>query len=256
MLSVDLNCDLGEGYGAWQLGHDAALLEIVSSANVACGFHAGDPNIMRDVCRVAAANGVTIGAQVSYHDRVGFGRRFIDIESDDLTNDVIYQIGALSAFASAAGSRVAYVKPHGALYHAVNAHPHQAAAVAAAIRIADSTLAVLCMDDSEFARAAKAEGLHAVREAYADRVYESDGRLRSRRAHGAVIASPDGAIAQARSIVTRRSVNLWNGGTCSVLADSICVHGDTPGAVDLARAVRQGLEDAGVSIEPFVPSGL
>lgn len=251
MPSIDLNSDLGEGYGIWKLGNDDELLDVITSANVACGFHGGDPNIMRHVCRRAAEGGVAIGAQVSYQDRAGFGRRYIDVEANDLTNDVLYQIGALRIFAEAAGTGVSYVKPHGALYHAVTDQIEQAAAVVEGVRLADPYLAVLCMSGSAFESAAREAGLRTVTEGYADRAYEDNGRLRSRRLEGAVLASPHAVVAQALSIASKGSVTTHTGQTIPINAQSLCVHGDTPGAVDLARAIRRSLEDTGARIESF-----
>ncbi len=196
MPSIDLNSDLGEGFGHWSLGDDDALLGVVTSANVACGFHAGDASIMRTVCHRAAEHGVAIGAQVGYRDLPGFGRRFIDIEPEALTQDVIYQVGALQAFARIAGSRVSYVKPHGALYNAIVHHEEQAAAVVAAILDLDATLPVLGLPGSAWLRLAQEAGLRTVSEAFADRAYTPEGTLVSRRLPGAVLTDAD-AIARA-----------------------------------------------------------
>ncbi len=181
MAGIDLNADLGEGFGVWRLGDDDAMLGIVSSANVACGFHAGDPAGLLRVCRSAAERGVRVGAQVSYRDLAGFGRRFIDVAADELLADVVYQIGALQAIAHAAGSSVCYVKPHGALYNTIVTHPAQAAAVAEAVRLVDPGLPVLGMAGSVFFDEAARRGLRVVAEAFADRAYRPDGRLVSRR---------------------------------------------------------------------------
>src|SRR5690349_18464639 len=185
--SVDLNADLGEGFGVWTLGDDEAMLDIVTSANVACGFHAGDPAGLLRVCRAAAKRGVRIGAQVSYRDLAGFGRRFIDVGPDELTAEVIYQIGALSAIATAAGSSVSYVKPHGALYNSIVTHESQARAVAAAVHAVDPGLPVLGLAGSVFFDAAGELGLRTVAEAFADRAYRPDGQLVSRHEPGAVL---------------------------------------------------------------------
>ncbi|WP_019739899.1 LamB/YcsF family protein, partial [Mycobacterium avium] len=195
MAGIDLNADLGEGFGVWRLGDDDAMLGIVSSANVACGFHAGDPAGLLRVCRSAAERGVRVGAQVSYRDLAGFGRRFIDVAADELLADVVYQIGALQAIAHAAGSSVCYVKPHGALYNTIVTHPAQAAAVAEAVRLVDPGLPVLGMAGSVFFDEAARRGLRVVAEAFADRAYRPDGRLVSRREPGAVLADP-AAIAE------------------------------------------------------------
>ena len=252
MTTVDLNCDLGEGFGHWTLGDDEALLGVVSSANVACGFHASDPTIMRRVCAQAVEAGVVIGAQVGYRDLPGFGRRFIDIEPDALANDVIYQIGALEAFARAAGGRVDYVKPHGALYNAIVHHEEQAAAVVEAILAHDRTLPVMGLPGSVWLRRAEEAGLTTVHEAFADRAYTPEGTLVSRRLEGAVLHDPDLIARRCVAIAAGEPIEDVEGGPITVRADSICVHGDTPGAVEIARAVRAGLESAGVDVRPFV----
>jgi len=248
---LDLNSDLGEGYGRWTLGDDAALLEIVTSANVACGFHAGDPATIDRTVRTAVERGVAVGAQVSYPDLVGFGRREIDVPPGDLTADVLYQLGALEAFARAAGSRVRYVKPHGALYNRIVRDPVQAAAVAEAIRRYDPALPLLTLPGSAAAAAAAEAGIEAVGEGFADRAYTGDGRLVSRREPGAVLEDPGRVAARAARMATERRVGTVDGGEVAVEVRSLCVHGDTPGAVELARAVRTALEEAGVVLEAF-----
>jgi 5-oxoprolinase (ATP-hydrolysing) subunit A len=248
---VDLNSDLGEGYGHWALGDDAALLEVVTSANVACGFHAGDPATIDRTVRTAAELGVAIGAQVSYPDLVGFGRREIDVPPDDLTADVLYQIGALEAFARAAGSRVRYVKPHGALYNRIARDPVQAAAVVEAIRRYDPALPLLTLPGSVAMEAAGEAGIPSVGEGFADRAYTAEGRLVSRREPGAVLHDPEQVAARAVVMATEHRVEAAGGEQVAVEVRSLCVHGDTPGAVDLARAVRTALEHAGVTLEAF-----
>jgi UPF0271 protein len=248
---LDLNSDLGEGYGRWTLGDDAALLEIVTSANVACGFHAGDPATIDRTVRTAVERGVAVGAQVSYPDLVGFGRREIDVPPGDLTADVLYQLGALEAFARAAGSRVRYVKAHGALYNRIVRDPVQAAAVAEAIRRYDPALPLLTLPGSAAAAAAAEAGIEAVGEGFADRAYTGDGRLVSRREPGAVLEDPGRVAARAARMATEGRVGTVDGGEVAVEVRSLCVHGDTPGAVELARAVRAALEAAGVVLEAF-----
>ena len=248
---MDLNSDLGEGYGHWALGDDAALLEVVTSANVACGFHAGDPATIDRTVRTAVDHGVAVGAQVSYPDLVGFGRRDMDVPPDDLTADVLYQLGALEAFAKAAGSRVRYVKPHGALYNRIAGDPVQAAAVVEAIRRYDPALPLLTLPGSAAMQAAAAAGIPAVGEGFADRAYTGQGRLQSRREPGAVLHDPDQVAARALRMATEGRVETVDGGEVEVEIRSLCVHGDTPGAVALAKAVRAALDQAGVRLEAF-----
>jgi 5-oxoprolinase (ATP-hydrolysing) subunit A len=248
---VDLNSDLGEGFGRWELGDDDALLDVVTSANVACGFHAGDAVTMRRVCERAVERGVAIGAQVGYRDLPGFGRRFIDVEPYALTQDVVYQLGALQAFAAVAGSTVRYVKPHGALYNAIVTHEEQAAAVVQAVLDHDAALPVMGLPGSAWLRQAEQAGLRVVREAFADRAYTPGGALVSRRLPGAVLHDADEIARRCVAMATGEPVTDVDGGALRLSPDSICVHGDTPGAVDIARRVRAELEGAGVSLEPF-----
>ena len=253
MTAVDLNSDLGEGFGHWQLGDDDALLDVVTSANVACGYHAGDASIMRRVCARAVEVGVAIGAQVGYRDLPGFGRRFIDIEPEALTQDVIYQVGALEAFARVAGSRVRYVKPHGALYNAIVHHEEQAAAVVQAIVDYDRTLPVLGLPGSAWLRLAAEAGLTVVAEAFADRAYTPEGTLVSRRLTGAVLHDAAEIANRCVAMATGKPIEDVEGGSLMISPGSICVHGDTAGAVDIARQVSEGLTRAGVTVAPFAP---
>ncbi|ROS42506.1 LamB/YcsF family protein [Amycolatopsis thermoflava] len=251
MTGVDLNADLGEGFGIWHLTEDDALLEIVSSANVACGFHAGDPSVLRRVTASAAARGVTVGAQVAYRDLAGFGRRFMDVPPDELANDVLYQIGALNAFAKAAGARVGYVKPHGALYNAIVSNAEQAAAVVEAVRMFDPSLPVLGLPGSEWLRQAEKAGLRPVREAFADRAYTPSGTLVSRREPGAVIHDADEVVRRCVRMAVEGVITAIDGSEVKVEPQSICLHGDTPGAVEIGRRVRAALVEAGVSVRSF-----
>jgi UPF0271 protein len=248
---VDLNSDLGEGFGQWTLGDDDALLDVVTSANVACGFHASDPLIMQRVCARAVEAGVAIGAQVGYRDLPGFGRRFIDMEPEALTADVVYQIGALEAFAKVAGSRVRYVKPHGALYNAIVHHEEQAAAVVAAVVAYDPTLPVLGLPGSAWLRLAAEAGLTVVHEAFADRAYTPEGTLVSRRLPGAVLHDPAEIAARCVAMAAGEPILDVEGAELTLQPGSICVHGDTPGAVEIARKVREALTTAGVTLAPF-----
>ncbi len=251
MAGIDLNADLGEGYGVWRLGDDDAMLQIVTSANVACGFHAGDPAGLLRVCRRAAERGVRIGAQVSYRDLAGFGRRFIDVAAEDLVADVVYQIGALQAMASASDSAVSYVKPHGALYNTIVTNREQAAAVVEAVRLVDATLPVLGMAGSAFFDEAARVGLPTVAEAFADRAYRPDGRLVSRREPGAVLGEPSAIAERVVAMVSSGLLTAIDGTEIAVSVESICVHGDSPGAVQIATAVRDRLQAAGIDIKAF-----
>ncbi|WAL69606.1 LamB/YcsF family protein [Amycolatopsis cynarae] len=248
---MDLNSDLGEGFGVWPLTHDEALLRIVTSANVACGFHAGDPSVLRKVTERAARRGVAIGAQVAYRDLAGFGRRFIDVDPAELVNDVIYQIAALDGFARVAGTRVSYVKPHGALYNAIVTHAEQAAAVVEAVKRYDRSLPVLGLPGSEWLRQAEAAGLTTVREAFADRAYTAEGTLVSRRLPGAVVEDPDEVVERVVRMAIEGTVTAIDGSVVKVEPQSVCVHGDTPGAVEIALRVRDALLRAGVRLRPF-----
>lgn len=250
---VDLNSDLGEGFGIWKLGDDEALLDVVTSANVACGFHAGDPNILRRVCDVAVSRGVSIGAQVSYHDLAGFGRRSMDIDAASLTNDVIYQIGALDGFARIAGSSVRYVKPHGALYNRTVYDDDQAAAVVAAVVAYDPTLPLLGLPGSALLRHAEQAGLRTVTEAFADRGYTAEATLVPRSQAGALLDDPAAVAERMVQMLLTGRLRSVDGVDVSVSARSICVHGDSPGAVAMAVAVRKALAEAGVEIRSFAP---
>jgi len=233
---VDLNADVGESFGRWTLGDDAGLLPHLTSANVACGFHAGDPLTLRRTAALCVAHGVRIGAQVGYRDLAGFGRRFIAVPPAELTADVLYQLGALDGLARVAGSGVVYLKPHGALYHAVNARPEQAQAVIDAV-VEYGGLPVMGLPGSPFLLLAEAAGLPVVTEGFADRGYLPDGGLVPRGQVGALLESPDEAA--------RQAVRL------APTVDSLCVHGDSPGAVAIAAAVRAALERAGTEVAPF-----
>ncbi|MFM6848484.1 MAG: LamB/YcsF family protein [Terrabacter sp.] len=250
-MHLDLNADVGESFGAWTLGDDAAVLDVVTSANVACGFHAGDPLTLRTTCAYAAERGVVVGAQVGYRDLAGFGRRFVDVPADALTADVIYQLGALAAMAHVAGTRVAYVKPHGALYNAIVHHEAQAQAVVDAVVAVDTSLPILGLPGSVVLDRATAAGLRAVSEAFADRSYTPDGRLVPRTEPGAVLHDVAEVAARVVRLAREGVVAAVDGTDVEVRAESVCIHGDTPGAVEMARAVRRELEAAGFEIRPF-----
>lgn len=252
MATIDLNSDVGESFGRWSLGDDLAMFGSVSSANVACGFHAGDPSVIRNTCRQAAAAGVAIGAHVGYRDLAGFGRRFMDISPTELADDVVYQIGALQALAAVEGARVQYVKPHGGLYNAIVTHTAQAQAVVDAVKSVDPSLPILGLPGSEVLRLAEAAGLRAVTEAFADRAYNPDGTLVSRSLPGAVLEDPEQVAEHVLRMATESAVRTIDGSILKIRAESICVHGDSPGAVAMATAVKSALGEAGVSIGSFL----
>jgi len=251
MTTIDLNSDVGESFGRWTLGDDAAMLTAVTSANVACGFHAGDPTTLRRTCLDAAAAGVVVGAQVGYRDLAGFGRRFIDMDPVELADDIVYQIGALQALAAVAGSRVSYVKPHGALYNTAVHHEVQARAVVDAVRSVDPNLPVLGLPGSRLLALAEAAGLRAVTEAFADRGYTPAGTLVPRSQPGALLHDPAQVAARMVRLVTDGKITAIDGSDIAVRAESLCVHGDSPGAVQMAGAVRDALEQAGVTVAAF-----
>ncbi|WP_309082461.1 5-oxoprolinase subunit PxpA [Zhihengliuella sp.] len=247
---IDLNCDVGESFGAWTLGDDAAILPLVTSANIACGFHGGDPSVMRATVATAAERGVAVGAHVAYRDLAGFGRRFLDCTPAELADDVLYQLGALDAFARAAGTRVSYVKPHGALYNAIVTHEAHAGAVVEAVA-ALGDLPVLGLPGAVVLRLAEERGLRPVTEAFADRAYTPEGRLVPRREPGAVLHDPAAIAARMVRLATSGRIEAVDGTEIELSAESICVHGDTAGAVEIAGRVREGLTAAGVAIRRF-----
>ncbi|KIR64490.1 MULTISPECIES: LamB/YcsF family protein [Micromonospora] len=248
---MDLNADLGEGFGIWRLGDDEALLDLITSANVACGFHGGDPSTMRRVCAAAAHRGVAVGAQVGYRDLAGFGRRHIAYAFADLRDETTYQLGALDAFCRAYRTRVRYLKPHGALYHAASVDESQAAALIAAIDDYDRDLPVLCAPGSVLAQLATGAGLRVVAEGFADRGYLPNGTLVPRTALGALVTDPEQVAARAVRMATEQTVVAVDGTVVPCPVESICLHGDTPGAVASAELVRAALLEAGVTLTPF-----
>ncbi|MCL7460993.1 LamB/YcsF family protein [Micromonospora sp. MSM11] len=248
---MDLNADLGEGFGIWQLGDDAALLDLITSANVACGFHAGDASTMRRVCEGAAARGVAVGAQVGYRDLAGFGRRHIAYAFAELRDEVTYQLGALDAFCRLFRTRVRYLKPHGALYHAAACDEAQAAALVAAVGDYDDQLPLLCPPGSVLAQLAAGAGLRVAAEGFADRGYLPNGSLVPRTAPGALVTDPEEVAARAVRMAVERTVVAVDGSVVPCPVESICLHGDTPGAVRCAELVRAALIDAGVTLTPF-----
>lgn len=250
-MKIDLNSDLGESRGVWRMGDDAAMLGIVTSANVACGFHAGDPAGILATLKTAAERGIAIGAHVAYPDLVGFGRRAMDIASADLVAGVVYQIGALQALARAAGTKVRYVKPHGALYNTIAHDARQARDVIAAIRAVDPRLPLVVLAGAPLAGWAADAGLRVVAEAFADRGYAPDGTLLPRGTPGAVLHDPVRVAQRMLRLVQDGMVETADGSLARVRADSICVHGDSPGALAMAAQLRHVLEGAGVTLAPF-----
>ncbi|MBP2437672.1 LamB/YcsF family protein [Microbacterium amylolyticum] len=251
MARIDLNSDVGESFGAWTMGDDAAILPSISSANVACGFHAGDPAGIRATLRSARGANVSVGAHVGYRDRAGFGRRFLDCAPAELAADIVYQIGALQALAAAEGVAVRYVKPHGALYNAIVRHEGHARAVVDAVRDVDASFPLVGLPGSLVLDIAERSGLRVVREAFADRAYTAGGELVPRREPGAVIHDVSAVAERVLRLVTEGVVRAATGELVRVDAESVCVHGDTPGAVAMAAEVRRTLDEAGVEIVRF-----
>lgn len=255
MNAIDLNSDLGESFGAWRMGDDAAMLEIVTSANVACGFHAGDPAGIRRTLQAAAARGVAVGAHVAYPDLVGFGRRNMSVPADQLTADVIYQIGALQGLARSVGTQVSYVKPHGALYNTIAGDRGQADAVIEALLRVDPQLKLVCLANSPLLEWAREAGLACVAEAFADRAYTAQGTLVSRSRPGAVLHDVELIARRMLRLVQEGVIEAEDGQLISLQADSICVHGDSPDAVGIARTLKRRLLEAGITPRTFTGPG-
>jgi UPF0271 protein len=251
MRTIDLNCDLGESFGAWTMGDETAMLDVVSSANVACGFHGGDPATMLATCRAARDRGVVIGAHVSYRDLAGFGRRFVDATESEVHADVLYQLSALAGVAASVGAEVRYLKPHGALYNRIVTDPVHATAVADAVASYPADLPVLGLAGSAIEQACEQRGVTFVREAFIDRAYLADGSLVPRSRTGAVLGAADGVAERALRMVLDGEVETIDGETVPLNAESLCVHGDSPDAVAMASEVRGVLRAAGVAIEVF-----
>ncbi len=247
-MRIDLNADVGESYGAWTMGADALLMPSITSANVACGAHAGDPLTMARTVALALEHGVVIGAHPGYPDRDGFGRRELPMEPDELEASLVAQLGAFSAICRAQGAQLTHVKPHGALYHRAARDSDLAAIIAQAIALVSGELVLVGLVGSAMLEAGRAAGLTVASEAFADRTYEADGTLRSRRLPGALVTDPTHAASQALSIARDGRVTLDDGSTIEVRADTICIHGDTPDAPLIAASVRQALEDAGIEV--------
>lgn len=251
-MRIDLNSDLGESFGPWPMGDDASMLDVVTSANIACGFHAGDPNGILNTVKSAIQRNVVIGAHVGYRDLAGFGRRNMDVASQDLQADVIYQIGALQGLAQAAGGKVQYVKPHGALYNTISHDSRQANDVIDAILAIDKNLVLMALAGSPIIQWARDKGLTVVAEAFADRAYLANGRLVSRREPGSVITDPQAVAARILTMVQTGKITAVDGTQIQLQADSVCVHGDSPGAVAIAQALRDHLIAANVQLASFI----
>lgn len=249
---MDLNSDLGEGYGPWTMGDDQALLKVVTSANIACGFHAGDPSTMRRTVELAVKHGVTVGAHVSYPDRRGFGRRHIELPPSEVTDDLLYQVGALDALARSAGTKVSYIKPHGALYNEMASDERVAMAVVEGIRGLGQPMPLMTLPGSVAAVIAAEVGLPTVAEGFADRAYTPDGQLVPRDRPGAVLGDADEVAVRAVRMAVAGRVTTIEGTDLALRVDSLCVHGDSPGAVHLAQAVRAALTAAGVPLRSFM----
>jgi UPF0271 protein len=245
---VDLNSDLGESFGAYQIGYDAELFPLLSSANVACGFHAGDPRVMERTVRAAAEHGASVGAHPGFRDLVGFGRRVIAASPEDVGADVLYQLGALDGICRSVGVRMRHVKPHGALYNHASTDTATAEAIARAIASFDADLILFALPGSALHQAGEAAGLTVAREAFADRAYHADGNLVSRRQPGALITDPAEAAERMYRLVTDGTLTSIEGDVLTLDIDTICTHSDTAGAADIVRAVRRRFDEAGIAV--------
>lgn len=250
-MKIDLNCDMGESFGRYRIGADEEMMTVITSANIACGYHAGDPLVMDKTVRLAVEYGVGIGAHPGFPDLMGFGRRNMSLSPEEIENYVLYQIGALAAFAQAAGTKLAHVKPHGALYNMAAKDLQMAQAIARAVARFDKGLILVCPPNSEMEKAARELGLRVAREGFADRAYNADGSLRSRRLPGALIEDPQEAAERVVRMVKEGIVVAYTGEEIPMQVETICVHGDTPAAVEIAKAVRKALEAAGIEVVPM-----
>ncbi|MGE5244871.1 MAG: LamB/YcsF family protein [Betaproteobacteria bacterium] len=248
-MRIDINSDMGESFGAYTIGHDAGLMKAITSANVAAGFHAGDPSVLRGTIRMAKAHGVAVGAHPGFPDLVGFGRRELNVTPREAEDLVLYQVAAVAGVAAAEGVRLQHVKPHGALFNMAVRNPELSAAIARAVAAFDRGLILFGLPGSEILAAGKTAGLRVAAEVFADRAYEPDGSLVSRRKPGAVIHDPEAVVARAVRMAKERTVVAADGSIVSLDAETICVHGDTPGSDDLAARIRHGLEAAGVTVK-------
>jgi UPF0271 protein len=247
-VRVDLNCDMGESFGAYRIGADEQILEYVTSANIACGFHAGDPSTMRRTVRMALEKQVAVGAHPGYPDLLGFGRRFLDATPEEVYDMTVYQIGALAAFVKAEGGKLHHVKPHGALYNTAARDPKIAEAIAEAVYRVDPDLILFGLSGSALVEAGRRIGLRVANEVFADRTYQADGSLTPRSVAGALITDVDVAVEQVLSIVREGRVRTLQGTYVDIAADTVCIHGDGPNAVGFARRLRERLRLAGVAV--------
>ena len=249
VMRIDINSDLGESFGAYSIGHDAGLMQAITSANVAAGFHAGDPSVLRETIRLAKSKGVAVGAHPGFPDLVGFGRRELNVTPREAEDMVLYQVAAVAGVAAAEGVKVQHVKPHGALFNMAVRNTELSAAIARAVAAFDRSLILFGLPGSEILNAGRAAGLRVAAEVFADRAYEPDGSLASRRKAGSVIHDPEAVVARAVRMVKERTVVATDGSAVALEADTICVHGDTPGSDALASRIRAGLEAAGVTVK-------
>ena len=250
-MRIDINSDMGESFGAYSIGHDVGLMASITSANIAAGFHAGDPSVLRDTIRLAKTSGVAVGAHPGFPDLVGFGRRELNVTAKEAEDMVLYQVAAVAGVAATEGLKIQHVKPHGALFNMAVRNAELSAAIARAVAAFDRTLILFGLPGSEILNAGRAAGLRVAAEVFADRAYEPDGLLASRRKPGAVIHDPDLVVARAVRMVKERNVVAIDGSVVPLEADTICVHGDTPGSDDLAARIRAGLEAAGIAVRPI-----
>jgi len=248
-MRIDINSDMGESFGAYSIGHDEGLMKAITSANVAAGFHAGDPSVLRDTIRSAKQHKVAVGAHPGFPDLVGFGRRELNVTPREAEDMVLYQVAAVAGVAAAEGVTIQHVKPHGALFNMAVRNAELSSAIARAVAAFDRTLILFGLPGSEILAAGKAAGLRVAAEVFADRAYEPDGSLASRRKPGAVIHDPDAVVARAVRMVTDQTVVAIDGSVVRLEADTICVHGDTPGSDQLAAKIRAGLEAAGITVK-------
>ena len=251
MAVIDLNCDLGESYGAYKIGMDEEVIPFVTSANIACGFHAGDPLVMERTVALCKEHGVRIGAHPGFPDLVGFGRRNMALSAEEIKALVKYQIGAIKAFCTGAGVRLWHVKPHGALYNMAAEDYTLAKAICQAVKEVDDSLVLLGLSGSELIRAAKATGVFCANEVFADRGYQSDGTLVPRNLKGALIKDEELAVKRVIRMVKERKVEAVDGRTITIQADSVCVHGDGPQALAFVKKIRESLLEEGISVKGF-----